>query len=130
MARKTIDISDIRQKEIALEAEETTYYTQKKRYQEKEENLEYRRFILHQMVQEEKEKMTQTLNRLSIPLSEAIDFFNKMEHLLSESDSQFKRQYHQLEEERELAKRKFQQSKNQMEIELKTLRKEYANDNE
>ncbi|MCU9533544.1 hypothetical protein [Streptococcus sp. CSL10205-OR2] len=130
MARRTIDISDIHQKEIALEAEETSYYTQKKKYQEKEENLEHRRFLLHQMVQEEKEKMNQTLKRFSLPPSEAMDFFNKMEHLLSESDSQFKRQYHQLEEERELAKSKFQQLKNQLEIELKTLRKEYANDNE
>lgn len=130
MAERVVPLDDIRQKEGELERLEDSFRLRQKDYIKLEEQLSTRNAVLNQVIDSERDKMRQSLARLSLEPIEAADFFKELDDLSFQSNNEFSRQQQNIVEEKEQLAKDYQRSKETAENELHLLRRQYASTDE
>lgn len=130
MEGRNVSWETVNRKEKELIEFEEKYLLEKKNFETRFRELDERSERLNRAVDEEVEKMYQTLKRFSASSSDVRDYFSEIEDLRWQSELAYKGKRADLEEEEDEREKAFRRKRNDLEEEYNQLRRGYASANQ
>lgn len=130
MEGRNVSWETVDRKEKELIEFEEKHLLEKKNFETRFRELDERSERLHRAVDEEADKMYQTLKRFSASSSDLRDCFSEIENLRWQSELAYKRKRADLEEEEDEWEKVFRRKRNDLEEEYNQLRRDYASANQ